>query len=257
MFIWDFVANTVLGQILDWFYGQIVGFLGNFFAEMGSMGAELFDMSWVQSIVLFFSYLGWALYAVGLVVACFECGVEYSSGRGNVRETILNAFKGFLAVELFTQLPVRLYVLAISLQSSLTAGITGFGTVTIGDVAKQILENFSLVDSIANLVNLWRFHEHAHQRSYAAVLPDPYGLCYYQGVFCQPQARRHLTYPDRRGEPVYVQRTERVHRWFHPVVQTGHWLVPDRLFAGHHSGGGPDGIQRSRSAGFGPDALRR
>ena len=57
MFIWDFVANTVLGQILDWFYGQIVGFLGNFFAEMGSMGAELFDMSWVQSIVLFFSYL--------------------------------------------------------------------------------------------------------------------------------------------------------------------------------------------------------
>ena len=96
MFIWDFVANTVLGQILDWFYGQIVGFLGNFFAEMGSMGAELFDMSWVQSIVLFFSYLGWALYAVGLVVACFECGVEYSSGRGNVRETVLNAFKGFL-----------------------------------------------------------------------------------------------------------------------------------------------------------------
>lgn len=157
MFIWDFVANTVLGQILDWFYGQIVGFLGNFFAEMGSMGAELFDMNWVQSIVLFFSYLGWALYAVGLVVACFECGVEYSSGRGNVRETILNAFKGFLAVELFTQLPVRLYVLAISLQSSLTAGITGFGTVTIGDVAKQILENFSLVDSIANLVNLTPF----------------------------------------------------------------------------------------------------
>ena len=157
MFIWDFVANTVLGQILDWFYGQIVGFLGNFFAEMGSMGAELFDMSWVQSIVLFFSYLGWALYAVGLVVACFECGVEYSSGRGNVRETVLNAFKGFLAVELVTQLPVRLYVLAISLQSSLTAGITGFGTVTIGDVAKQILENFSLVDSIANLVNLTPF----------------------------------------------------------------------------------------------------
>ena len=74
-----------------------------------------------------------------------------------VRETVLNAFKGFLAVELFTQLPVRLYVLAISLQSSLTAGITGFGTVTIGDVAKQILENFSIVDSIANLVNLTPF----------------------------------------------------------------------------------------------------
>ena len=54
MFIWDFVAETVLGQIVDWIYGQVIGFLGNFFAEMGNMGVELFEMSWVQSIVLFF-----------------------------------------------------------------------------------------------------------------------------------------------------------------------------------------------------------
>ena len=60
MFIWDFVADKILGQIVDWFYGQVVGFLGNFFAEMGNMGVELFEMSWVQSIVLFFSYLAWA-----------------------------------------------------------------------------------------------------------------------------------------------------------------------------------------------------
>ena len=62
MFIWDFVADTVLGQIVDWIYGQVMGFLGNFFAEMGNMGVELFEMSWVQSVVLFFSYLAWALY---------------------------------------------------------------------------------------------------------------------------------------------------------------------------------------------------
>ena len=95
MFIWDFVADKILGQIVDWFYGQVVGFLGNFFAEMGNMGVELFEMSWVQSIVLFFSYLAWALYGTGLVVACFECGIEYSSGRDNIRETALNAIKGF------------------------------------------------------------------------------------------------------------------------------------------------------------------
>ena len=95
MFIWDFVAAKVLGQIVDWFYSQIVGFLGNFFSEMGNMGAELFTMDWVQSIVLFFSYLAWALYGTGLVVACFETGVEYSSGRGNIRETALNAIMSF------------------------------------------------------------------------------------------------------------------------------------------------------------------
>ena len=46
MFIWDFVADKILGQIVDWFYSQVVGFLGNFFSEMGSMGAELFEMNW-------------------------------------------------------------------------------------------------------------------------------------------------------------------------------------------------------------------
>ena len=152
MFIWDFVAAKVLGQIVDWFYSQIVGFLGNFFAEMGNMGVELFEMSWVQSIVLFFSYLAWALYGTGLVVACFECGIEYSSGRGNIRETALNAIKGFMAVSLFTVVPVRLYELSVTLQGQLTAGITGYGA-SIGDVASDIMQEFSAVESLTDLTS--------------------------------------------------------------------------------------------------------
>ena len=152
MFIWDFVADNILGQIVDWFYGQVVGFLGNFFAEMGNMGVELFEMSWVQSIVLFFSYLAWALYGTGLVVACFECGIEYSSGRGNIRETALNAIKGFMAVSLFTVVPVRLYELSVTLQGQLTAGITGYGA-SIGDVASDIMQEFSAVESLTDLTS--------------------------------------------------------------------------------------------------------
>ena len=152
MFIWDFVADKILGQIVDWFYGQVVGFLGNFFAEMGNMGVELFEMSWVQSIVLFFSYLAWALYGTGLVVACFECGIEYSSGRGNIRETALNAIKGFMAVSLFTVVPVRLYELSVTLQGQLTAGITGYGA-SIGDVASDIMQEFSAVKSLTDLAS--------------------------------------------------------------------------------------------------------
>ena len=152
MFIWDFVADKVLGQIVDWFYGQVVGFLGNFFAEMGNMGVELFEMSWVQSIVLFFSYLAWALYGTGLVVACFECGIEYSSGRGNIRETALIAIKGFMAVSLFTVVPVRLYELSVTLQGQLTAGITGYGA-SIGDVASDIMQEFSAVESLTDLTS--------------------------------------------------------------------------------------------------------
>ena len=46
MFIWDFVADTVLGEIVDWIYSQVIRFLGDFFAAMGNMGAELFEMTW-------------------------------------------------------------------------------------------------------------------------------------------------------------------------------------------------------------------
>lgn len=145
MFIWDFVLGNVMDQLLDWLYGQVVGFLGNFFSEMGNMGAELFDMSWVQSIVLFFSYLAWALYVTGLVVAVFETGIEYQTGRGNIKDTALNAIKGFMAVSLFTTVPVELYKLSINLQSSLTAGITGYGS-SFGDTANNILSGLGSTD---------------------------------------------------------------------------------------------------------------
>ena len=71
MFIWDFVANPVMESILDWFYSQMVGFLGAFFAQMGNMGVELFDLSWVRSVVRFFSQLGLALFAVSVVAVSY------------------------------------------------------------------------------------------------------------------------------------------------------------------------------------------
>ena len=127
MFILDFFLGGLMDQFIDWIYSQLVGFFGNFFSAMGNMGVELFEMSWVQSIVLFFSYLAWALYGVGLVVAVFEVGIEYQTGRASVKDAAINAIKGFLAVGCFTLVPVELYKLSVTLQASLTAGITGYG----------------------------------------------------------------------------------------------------------------------------------
>lgn len=152
MFIWDFVADTVLGQILDWIYSQMIGFLGNFFAAMGNMGADLFDMTWVKSIVLFFTYLGWALYGTGLVVSAFECGIEYQSGRGSIKDTALNNIKGFLAVGLFSTVPVELYKLSVSQQSSFTARITRLGT-GIDTVAGNIISQLSSAGALEQAAN--------------------------------------------------------------------------------------------------------
>ena len=47
MFIFDFVADVVLDQIVDWIYGKIISFLNDFFAMMNNMGVELFELPWI------------------------------------------------------------------------------------------------------------------------------------------------------------------------------------------------------------------
>ena len=128
---------------MDWVYKQVIGFLANFFGEMSNMGAELFEMSWVQSIVLFFSYLAWILYAVGFVVACAECGLEYSSGRADIKGTAMNLIKGFMAVSLFTVVPVKLYELCVSLQVNFTTALSGAGD-SFGSVAGAIIDELTV-----------------------------------------------------------------------------------------------------------------
>lgn len=126
MFIWDFAADTVLGQIFDWVYARIVEFLGEFFTMMNGMGTELFELVWVQAVVEFFGYFAWALYVVGLAVGVFEAAVEYQSGRVSAaRDLALGSVKGFLAVSLFTAIPVELYKFCVDLQGSLSGDITG------------------------------------------------------------------------------------------------------------------------------------
>ena len=96
MFIFDFVAETILNN----------------------MGVELFALPWVEAVTTFFSYFGWALFGVGLVVGAFECAIEYQGGRGSIKDTAMNYIKGFMAVSLFTVVPVNLYSLCVSLQGT-------------------------------------------------------------------------------------------------------------------------------------------
>lgn len=140
MFIFDFVADVVLDQIVDWIYGKIVSFLNDFFAMMNNMGVELFELPWVQAVTTFFGYLGWTLFVVGIVVGAFECAIEYQGGRGSIRDTALNYIKGFMAVSLFTVLPVNLYSLCVSLQGTFGSAISGLiNPQSIGEVAQGAL----------------------------------------------------------------------------------------------------------------------
>ena len=113
------------------------------------MGVELFDLDWVQAIVLFFSQLGWALFGVSLVVCIFECGIDYTTGRANIKDTALNILKGFLRYACLPR-PVRLYSLSVTLQGTFASGLTGFGT-SIGTVGQQIIEDLNGVESVTEM----------------------------------------------------------------------------------------------------------
>ena len=53
---------------------------------MTELGANLFDLSWVQAALKFFSLFGWGLFIAGLAVAIFDLAIEYQSmGRINIK----------------------------------------------------------------------------------------------------------------------------------------------------------------------------
>ena len=139
MFIWDFIAEKIFDQLVDWIHSMLVGFLGEFFGMMNNMGAELFEFVWVQAIVLFFQYLGWALFTIGFILTVFETAIAYQSGQGDLKGTFLNILKGFMATSLFTMLPIELYKFAVTLQTSYSLNLASTlgAEKTIGEIANN------------------------------------------------------------------------------------------------------------------------
>lgn len=146
MFIWDFVAESVFNQIIDWIHATLVDFFSDTFVMLNGMGVELFDFVWVKALILFFENVAWALFVVGLILAIFETAIAYQHGRGSVQDTALNLIKGFLATCLITTLPVEAYKFAISLQGFLTSAITGLND-GIGNIATS---NLGIIGGLAH-----------------------------------------------------------------------------------------------------------
>ena len=108
------IANTIFDAILQWFYEIIYGAVADFFTMMGNMGAEIFDLSWVQATIRLFTLFGWSLFVAGTVVAIFDVAIEYQNGRANIKTTSINILKGFFACSLIGVVPVELYKFCIS-----------------------------------------------------------------------------------------------------------------------------------------------
>ena len=154
------ISNSIWSSMMHWFYETVYNAVADFFTQMGNMGAEIFDLRWVQATVWLFTLFGWALFAAGVVVAVFDLAIEYQNGRANVKTTALNILKGFFACSLIGIVPVELYKFCISLQNTFAEDLSRlFADGKTYDLAGQsmaILEKqFSLQDqAMGSLFNL-------------------------------------------------------------------------------------------------------
>ena len=118
------ISEAIWEAMLQWYYETIYNAIADFFTLMGNMGADLFDLAWVQATINLFVLFGWALYVTGIIVAVFDVAIEYQSGRANIKTTALNILKGFFACSMIGVVPVELYKFCISLQNSLARDLS-------------------------------------------------------------------------------------------------------------------------------------
>lgn len=140
------LSDTIWTTMLTWLYDSVYSAIGDFFTLMGNMGAEIFDLKWVQATVYLFTLFGWSLFIAGVIVAVFDLAIEYQNGRGNVRSTLLNILKGFFACSLIGILPIELYKFCITLQNTFA---TDLSLLVAGTQAKTLSEQcFFIVGTV-------------------------------------------------------------------------------------------------------------
>jgi hypothetical protein len=156
--LWETISNSIWELFLKWIYEAIYGGIADFFTLMGNMGTDLFDLPWVQACLNLFSLFGWSLFVAGLIVAIFDIAIEYQSMRQfNIKRQVLPLIYGFLAVNLFTVVPVRLYTFCIDTQNVLMHDLAGtFASHLVSErldiVAMNALQAVGGTGSVFNLL---------------------------------------------------------------------------------------------------------
>ena len=103
------IAVDIWNALVEWIYNTVFDAVADLFTSMNNMGAEIFNLSWVNAVVRLFTLFGWALFAVGVVGAVFEVAIEAQTGRTSIKGAALNVLKGFFACALIGVVPVELY----------------------------------------------------------------------------------------------------------------------------------------------------
>lgn len=160
------MSSSIWDVMLQWMYRMVYGAVADFFTYMGNMGAELFDLEWIQAAIRLFTLFGWALFIAGTAVAVFDVAIEYQNGRASIKTTAINILKGFFACSLIGIVPVELYKFCITLQNTfshdLASVLAGTETLDLSQQSLSVLTGSYLVAeearvSLFNILSLIAF----------------------------------------------------------------------------------------------------
>lgn len=139
------ISNSIFEAMLQWLYKIIFDAIADFFEKMGNMGAEIFELPWIEAVVELVTLFGWSLFVAGVVVAVFDLAIEYQSGKANPQTLALNILKGFFACSLIGPLPIELYKFCVSLQNTFSHDLATIFALErdfdISDTGHSILTN--------------------------------------------------------------------------------------------------------------------
>ncbi len=134
--------GNIFEGIMDFFYLQFIKIISFLFENISLSSISLFESDYIINFISFFKQFGWLLFVVSLVVAVFEFVLEYQNGRGQFKDIFMNFIKGFMAVNLFAELPPKLLEFTINIQSVLIKGLIDYKVLEVFD--KQDDGSFSL-----------------------------------------------------------------------------------------------------------------
>ncbi|MGM9669472.1 MAG: conjugal transfer protein TrbL family protein [Faecousia sp.] len=137
------LIDSIWTEFIRWIYNAIYDAMADLFSGINYMGAEIFNLSWVNAVIQLFTLLGWSLFVAGVAMAVFDLAIECQNSRTSVKTTALNVLKGFFACSLIGVVPVELYRFCVSLQNTFAHDLirifTGSINASFGDFVMETM----------------------------------------------------------------------------------------------------------------------
>lgn len=161
--MWDNTVGevtTVIGDwiwetMFEWVFNLIFGAVSELFEFINESAADIFDMAWAGTFLSLFHQIAWMLFICGMIIAIFDTAISYESGQANIKNTCLNVLKGFMAANLVTVIPQRLYSFCTDLQSTFATDLlysfTGESPYSLGEMALIAVSQLSTQATLFNL----------------------------------------------------------------------------------------------------------